>query len=516
MEDPSHEIRQWLASPAAYPEPPGGVEICETHISWVFLSDRYALKLKKAVKFDFLDFTTLERRRAACEEELRLNRRLAPDVYLKIVPVVRRTDGRLGWEGEGEAVDWVVWMRRLRAEIAMDRVIRDGRLSAAQEESVAHYLAAFYRDLPAAPVDAATYRRGIEHHVRDNFAALAEGMPEHSPLVSKLHTLQLRTLALDSAEFDRRVAQGRVVEGHGDLRPEHIYLEDPPAIIDCIEFSREFRTIDGADELAFLDMESQRLGNTTAGPRLLEAWRAESSDEIPPRLYAFYGTYRACVRAKVAMLRGQQLARQGEADMRGAVEYLHLAERLAEPLGPASLIIVGGLSGSGKSTLARELAVRLGKEVLSTDTIRQELLGPSESSAGYGEGHYQPQQRAEVYEQLANRAAAELARGMSVIVDGTFLRREQREQMFDLAREQGAAAQFVECQCDRETALARITKRAAEGTSDSEARVDIYEQQTRDYEPPSDEETHVCIDSTLPLDKQVTAVLDALRRHMPR
>src|SRR5690606_28002566 len=206
------------------------------------------------------------------------------------------------------------------------------------------------------------------------------------------------------------------------------------------------------------------------------------------RLYAFYGSYRACVRAKVAMLRQQQLAEQGDADMSGVVEYLHLAERLAEALGPATLIVVGGLSGSGKSTLARELAERLGQEVLSTDTIRQETLGPSANPAGYGEGNHQPEQGKTVYDEVSRRAGAELAQGVSLIVDGTFRRRQQREQIFGIAREQGAAALFVECQCDRETVLERITKRAAEGTSDSEARVDIYEQQTREVEPPSAEE----------------------------
>ncbi len=515
MEDPSREIRQWLASPAAYSDAPDEVEICETHISWVFLAGRHALKLKKPVKFDFLDFSTSELRQQACEEELRLNLRLAPDVYLKVVPILRRPDGTFAWDGEGETVDWVVWMRRLRADIAMDQLIREGSLTLQQEESVADYLAAFYRDLPPSPVDPHTYCQGIEQHVRDNLAALLAGLAEQAGIIRKLHTLQLRTLALERAEFDRRVAGGRVVEGHGDLRPEHIYLEDPPAIIDCIEFSREFRTIDVADELGFLDMESRRLGNTSLGPRLLAAWKAVSGDEIPPRLYAFYGSYRACVRGKVAMLRQQQLAeRGGDVDLSGVIEYLHLAEQLAQPLGPPSLVIVGGLSGSGKSTLARQLAEHLGQEVLSTDTIRQETRGPSTTPAGYAQGHYQPQQRAQIYEELARRAEGELRQGVSLIVDGTFLRREQRQRMFDIAREQEAVALFTWCQCDRETAVARIKKRAAEGTSDSEARVDIYDQQTRDVEPSMPEEPHVAIDTTRPLKEQVASVFAALRHRL--
>jgi predicted kinase len=340
-------------------------------------------------------------------------------------------------------------------------------------------------------------------------------MPEQVGLIRKLHTLQLRTLALDAPEFDRRVKDGRVVEGHGDLRPEHIYLEDPPAIIDCIEFSREFRTIDIGDELAFLDMESRRLGNTSLGPRLLETWQHVSGDDIPARLYAFYGSYRACVRAKVGMLRGQQLAeRGGDAESSGVLEYLHLAEQLARPLRPASLIVVGGLSGSGKSTLARQLAERLGQEVLSTDTIRQQTLGPSATPAGYGEGHYEPEQREKVYEELASRAGDALAQGASVIVDGTFLRREQRERMFDIARELGAKPLFVECKCDRATAVARITKRAAEGKSASEARVDIYKQQIQELEPPTAEEPHITVDTTQSLDEQVAVALGALKTYL--
>lgn len=522
METSSHEIRQWLASPQAHPDSLGTVEVCETHISWVLLTDRFAFKLKKPVAFDFLDFSTIELRRQACLQELELNRRLAPDVYLEVLPIYRVPGGTYGWSVpvgplgggpmDGELVDWVVKMRRLAANDAMDHLIRQGELTPDDEQRVADYLATFYQGISPAPITGDDYRHNFVSRVEENLHELTSTMPDHNQLIRRIHSLQLRMLRVDSPEFDRRVDQGRIVEGHGDLRPDHVYLEQPPAIIDCIEFSSEFRTVDVADELSFLDMECQRLGNITVGPRLLAAWLQASGDDVPDRLYAFYGSYRACVRAKVAVLRQQQLAQRDQsADLTLPLDYLHLAERLAQPLGQPVLLIIGGLSGTGKSTLARSLASELGIDILSTDSIRQQLLGPSPTPAGYGQGHYDPQQRTKVYQQLASRAQQQLSHWLSLIVDGTFLTHAQREQMFELARQHGAAALFVECHCDRATAIARITRRAAEGKSDSEARGEFYDLQASQWTPPTIDQPHAKVDTTWPGSRQTATVYDALR-----
>src|SRR5690606_6893938 len=232
------------------------------------------------------------------------------------------------WEGDGPAADWVVWMRRLDTNLAMDRMIREGRLTPSHRQQVADHLVTFYLSLPPATATARFYRDEIERHLRDNREALLSALPEHNHLVRKIHTLQLRTLRLRAEEFDHRVESHRVVEGHGDLRPEHIYLESPPAIIDCIEFSKAFRTIDVADELSFLDIECQALGNSTIVEQLLATWRHRSGDELPAWLLAFYGSYRACVRAKVAMLRQQQLDHKVQATPGAAKKYLQLADEL--------------------------------------------------------------------------------------------------------------------------------------------------------------------------------------------
>ncbi|HVP29835.1 MAG TPA: hypothetical protein VMW35_11830 [Myxococcota bacterium] len=285
----------------AYEESPRAVDVVETHMSFVFLTDRHAYKLKKPMRWDGLDFSTLALRRRSCEEEVRLNRRLAPGVYLGTLPLCAAPDGSLSLAGGGEPIDWLVWMRRLPADRMLDALLRRDGLREADVRPAALLLARFYADAPSVETAPDAYRARLADGVRRDELELRR--PEFGldrARVAMLGAAQRGFLESDAAVFDARVAAGRIVEGHGDLRPEHVCLTPAPVIIDCLEFSRELRLLDPADELAFLDLECERLGAPQVGRWFLDAYREVTGDAPPPRLLRFHRTYRAMRRATLA------------------------------------------------------------------------------------------------------------------------------------------------------------------------------------------------------------------------
>lgn len=291
-----------LRDAAIYPERTHRVEAVETHMSWVFLTDRHAYKLKKPVCYGHLDFRMASARQFYCLEELRLNRRLAPRVYLDVVPLARGEDGRLRVAGEGVAVDWLVKMRRLRASAFLDALLRTEEATAAQMRRIAVRLASFYAALQAAPLGPDAYRALLSRHIDENERALCD--PAWRLPQARIRTLcraQRAVLQDAAAMFDARVAAGRVVDGHGDLRPEHVFLGEPLAIIDCLEFSAELRTQDSADELGFLALECERAGAAALGGVLLQSFSEASGDRPPAALLHFYQGCRALSRAGLAI-----------------------------------------------------------------------------------------------------------------------------------------------------------------------------------------------------------------------
>jgi aminoglycoside phosphotransferase family enzyme len=301
--DPGTEAKvAFLRRPEAYAERPRRVDVVQTHMSWVFLTDRHAYKLKKPVRYDSLDFRTPELRRWDCTEEVRLNRRLARDVYLGILSLSVDSGGNLALDGAGEPVDWLVHMRRLPADRMLDRRIEEGRIERAEVEPAARHLAGFYAHARPVEISPESYRERLAQGVRGDLHELRRpefGLP--ADRVSALADAELAFLARHPALFDRRVGEGRIVEGHGDLRPEHICLLPEPAIIDCLEFSRELRILDAADELAFLGLECERLGSPHVGRWFLAAYSERTHDEPPDALLDFHRTYRALRRAKIAI-----------------------------------------------------------------------------------------------------------------------------------------------------------------------------------------------------------------------
>ena len=508
----SQNAVEFLSRPQAYPERPSGVARIETHISHVFVTDRYVYKLKKPVRYEFVDFSTIQLRQAACREELRLNRRLAADVYLDMLPVTRGPSGRLTLAGAGPAVDWVVKMRRLPADRMLDRLILEGRLTDGDVAALADYLARFYLHAPPLTVRPEEHRRAIERHVRANRGELLEAEHQLPPaLVRRVHAAQLRLLVLWPELFDARVCDGRIVDGHGDLRPEHICLESRPAVFDCVEFSADLRAVDVADELSFLAAECAMLDAPQVGQRVLDAYLKASGDRPPGELLAFYQTYRASVRAKVAALRGrQQTAAERTRSRELATRYLQLADRRIATLGPPLVLVVGGVAGTGKTTLADQLAETFGLANLRTDVVREHLFGTCDEAA-YDQGQYDPASRQRVYDELFVQAERVVAGREGVVLDGTFLSAAHLSRIATIVGQHGLQLLHLRCECPLEVAEERIRLRRAAAQDQSQAQPEIVARQLARQQPPPPDVPWLAIDSTAPPAAQLAAACERLR-----
>lgn len=292
----------FLSSPRSWPGAPQAVEVIETHMSWVFLTDADVYKMKKPVRLPFLDFRTIGARFRNCNAEVTLNRRLAPGVYLGVERLAVSATGELEIGGRGEAVDYLVHMRRLPAERMLDRLIRGRRVRRADVIKAAEVLARFYASATPVAYGAERYRRRLMADVETNCRAMRNrqyGLPAGQ--VQRVAEVQMQFLTTESELVVNRARHGHIVEAHGDLRPEHICLVDPPVILDCLEFNREFRLLDPADELAFLSVECDMAGGGAIGRLFLDVYQKTLDDRPPARLMAFYRCFRACLRARLAI-----------------------------------------------------------------------------------------------------------------------------------------------------------------------------------------------------------------------
>lgn len=325
---------RFLSGPAAYGEAGASVEVVETHMSFVFLTPRRAYKIKKPVRYPFLDYSTLAAREADCRAELTLNRRLAPNVYLDVAPLALSPDGSLALGGEGETVEWVVVMRRLPAERMLDRLLAEGALRAEEVERIAVALARFYRRAAHPAIAPAAYvARLVEEQAFNRRVLTARRFAiDHGRAPAILDRMDA-ALRAHSDWLAARAAEGRLVDGHGDLRPEHVCLEGEVAIFDCLEFSAELRKVDPVDELAYLGIECALLGAAWLGPALLERVMNALGAEPPAPLFHLHASRRAVLRARLALAHLLDPAPRQPARWEPlAARYLGLAEQALDRL----------------------------------------------------------------------------------------------------------------------------------------------------------------------------------------
>jgi uncharacterized protein len=293
---------RFLSRPDSYPEHPSRIEAIETHYSWVFLTDTHAYKLKKPVEGDGFDFRSVAARQRNALAELRLNRRLAPGVYLGVVPLTLEANGHLALGGPGKAVDWLVQMVRLEARWMFDRRIGRRDWHYAEIESLAHRLAGFFATARRVRLSAPQFKTRITEELRTTLAAFRAAhekrlLAELQPIARRLDAFMTRRAPL----FRRRIHDRRLIDGHGDLRPEHIYLRDLPRIIDCLEFRADLRQLDPLNEIAYLALECRRLGGPAIERHLLRRYRARTGDTAPRELVGFYAALNALIRARIAI-----------------------------------------------------------------------------------------------------------------------------------------------------------------------------------------------------------------------
>ncbi len=512
-----------LSDPAFYPEPTTAVEVIQTHISYLFLTDRYAYKVKKPVNFGFLDYTTLERRRAMCEREVELNSRLCPGTYLGVVEL-RESAGVLAIDGPGETVEVAVRMLRLPHDRMLRQVLARGEGHDALFERIAVTVADFHRRAAAAPPAAALKGfDGVKFNCDENFAQTAKYVDTLVPRATFEFIKNSTALFLGrrAALFARRVAEGRIVDGHGDLHLDSICATDPVCIFDCIEFNERFRIQDAAEEVAFLAMDLEFHGHAPFGRVFVDAYVTATGDTELTELLAFYKAYRAYVRAKVNSFSADDphIPTAAQAASRAtARRYYELAAHFAGACNPRRLLVTCGLTGSGKSTLARTLAERYALQLVRSDVVRKELLGiaPQERRwLPFDQGEYAPEMTDRTYVEMLARAETLLAAGHSVVLDGCFIRRSQRAGAHALARHLGVGFLLLECRTSEEVIRERLERRARKNGTVSDGRWEIYNGQLAEFEPPDEitGDERVVLDRSKPVDEllhELSAVLPSV------
>lgn len=468
-----------LAAPAMYPgEPP--VAVHETHASWVFVAGERAYKVKKPLALGFLDYSTLELRLAACREEVRVNRALAPDIYLGVRALVRRDGGfRMAPEATPGAVEHVVEMRSFCEEDTFAGLILAGALTRRHVAATAELLADFHRSAPlvsdwgAGPM-LAIWRRNVEELQRLSHPAewrmdVAAGFGE---AFASAH----------AHELDRRALRGLARDGHGDLRCEHVLAGPPVRVVDRIEFDPALRRHDCACDLAFLAMDLEASGQPWAARQLVDDYRDAGMDPGCESLRSFYAAHWALVRAKVTLIAAAEHHRHARAQhLHRAQRLWSLSERLSWRARAPVAIVICGPAATGKSVLAGELSRRSEIAVVSSDAVRKRLahLTPSEQARGE---HYTASFTRATYEQLAHDARLALERDGGVIVDATCRCREDRAQVFDALRGAGAPLLIVRCEASLELVLSRAARRLRDPRRISDATPQIAEQQFRAFE----------------------------------
>jgi aminoglycoside phosphotransferase family enzyme/gluconate kinase len=484
-----------LMNPALYDHPVDAFQLIETHISWILLTGPYAYKIKKPVNLGFLDFSALDRRRFYCEEELRLNRRLAAPLYLSVVPITGTCDApRIGGEGpdgEGPVIEYAVKMRQFPQEAQLDRLVDAGLLDAARVDELAAELAVFHQRADRAPADSSfgTPER-IAGPMLENFEQVRPYLdePERVEQYRRLRAWSESDHTAHRDDFLRRRAGGFVRECHGDLHLANMVLwEGRLLIFDCLEFDEYLRWIDVMSDLAFVTMDLERRGRAEWAGRLLNGYLERTGDYAGLSVLRSYQVYRAMVRAKVAVLQRQQSTDDGDRLRlwKAYCGYVDLAERYTRPI-RRWMVITHGYSGSGKTVLSGAVAQAAGAIRVRSDVERKRLFGvaPSaRSGSKVNEGLYTAEAGVRTYQRLAELAHTILDAGRPVIIDGAFLRRGQRETLRAVAARCGAPFVILDAQAPEPLMRERLRRREREGVDASEAGPAVLDQQLTVQEP---------------------------------
>ncbi len=508
-----------LQNPALYPHPVDGFQLIETHISWVLLTGPYAYKIKKPVNFGFLDFTELSGREHFCGEELRLNQRLTDDLYLEVLPITGSADApQLG--GEGPAIEYVLKMRQFPQSQLLSTLQANGELTAEHIDAMAEQIARFHLN---APKVAQEHHQGTPQAVME---PVLQNFEQIRPFLSdKADLLQLDALqawaqsSFDRLEplFARRKAEGFIRECHGDIHLGNATIINGKVVIfDCIEFNEPFRFTDVYADTAFLAMDLEDRGLKSLARRFLSQYLELTGDYQGLELLNFYKAYRALVRAKVALfsMPAEASPVQRATTLRQYRNYANLAESYST-IPSRFMAITHGVSAVGKSRVALRMVEALGAIRLRSDVERKRLFGEQQGSNNLGDGIYSAEASAATYERLHEIATTILRAGFPVVIDATYLKREQRDAAAKTAEATGVPCLILDCNAPQAVIASWLAQRQADATDPSDATLAVIEAQQANRDPLSAEEVLRSKRVQTNESGSVDTLIEQIRRRLP-
>lgn len=501
-----------LQDPSRYPHPVDGFRVIETHISWVILTGPYAYKIKKPVDFGFLDFTTLEARRHFCEQELRLNQRLAPDLYLEVLPVTGSADAPvLG--GSGEPIEYVLRMREFPQAQLLAQVQARGELQDSHIDAMAEQIARFHRETPCVADDhPLNSPEAVVAPMRQNFEQIRPLLGDAQDLrqLDALEAWTEASIARLQPLLQERCRKGFIRECHGDLHLGNATLLDGRVVLfDCIEFNEPFRLIDIASDAAFLAMDLEDRGLRSQARRFLNGWLEHSGDYDALPLLNLYKAYRALVRAKVSLFRlhQEQDAVERKVILRQYRSYANLAESCSA-IPSRLLAITHGVSAVGKSQVALRLVEALGAIRLRSDVERKRLFAGD--PALYGD-----EATAVTYARLHRLAAQALGAGFPVVIDATYLKRAPRDDAWRVAQDAGVPFLILDCHAPDAVIAGWLDQRRQEGRDPSDATLEVVRQQQASREPLSEREQAQSHRVDTPQATSLDQLVQGIRQSLP-
>jgi hypothetical protein len=465
----------FLTDPATHPD----VHRIDTHAAAVFLDGARALKIKRAVRFPYLDYSTLAKRKAACDEEIKVNRAFAPQIYHRVIPITQNADGSLSIDGSGPPVEFAIEMTRFDEHQTIDHLAEAGEPDRDLVDAIADAIAASHTVAPPAPVE--PWIKSIPAIIEDNSTAFRTAACFPTRDVDGLEKASRSAFSRNRQLLEQRAKQGSVRRCHGDLHLANIVLiEHKPVLFDAIEFDPATASVDVVYDLAFPMMDLLRYGRHAAANALLNRYLRKASFEHADALAALplFMSLRAAIRAKVLLARLRSSSRDKPEIIRSAEAYFNLAQQLIHPATPR-LVAVGGLSGTGKSVLARALAPLVmphpGAVVLRSDVLRKQQFGINETDR-LPEIAYTPEMTATIYQLLMQRALLVLSQGHSVVVDAVFAREAERAAIHDIARKLDIRFVGLFLQTDLATRVSRVDRRERDASDATPEIAGLQEQ----------------------------------------
>ncbi|MCA1960035.1 MAG: AAA family ATPase [Desulfomonile sp.] len=490
MSDLDRLIRA-LSNPRIYPHGPESVQVIHTHISVVFVAGDLVYKVKKPVDFGFLDFTTLDKRRFFCGQEVRLNSRFSEGIYLGVAGIYDGPRG-INLGGQGEEIETAVLMRRIPEEFTLTRMLEDDRVTPKILDRIADRIAQIHAASPSGPQIAVHGSfEVIRQNVKENFdqTEVFIGRTINRATYEAIQNGSVEFMRANRGLFQTRVARGFIRDCHGDLHLDHVIVMNGISLVDCIEFNDRFRFGDTASDLGFLLMDLDFHGFPAYAVLVAKRYAETANDPHVLDLLGFYKSYRAFVRGKVlgfALDEPEVPVDKKEAAARTAEDYFRLSLASLKQAPPPSLVVMCGLTGAGKSFLAVRLAKRLGAVTFRSDVIRKEIHGIPTTEHRldkYGVGIYSTNATGRTYQVLLDRARTALERQESVILDASFMRGEDRAEARRIAEQARARFFIIECTCTDEMAEARLIERLRVRGEPSDGRMEIFAEQKMRFEP---------------------------------